>query len=94
MHIFKHQQYTAPGTDQAEKHQQCGERLLQLFANRANLEQWLGDGKTTYGEIADQKALEILQTHACEALPHKIQEELAAIAAKAETALAGKHFDA
>ena len=62
------------------------------FANRANLEQWLGDGKKTYAEIAAQKALEILQTHHGEALSQRVQQALAAIVEDAEKALAGKHF--
>ncbi|MBW2409915.1 MAG: trimethylamine methyltransferase family protein [Deltaproteobacteria bacterium] len=65
-----------------------------MFANRANLEQWQADGKKTYAEIAARKALDILKTHQCEALPHQIQKDLDAIVEDAEAALAGRHFNA
>jgi trimethylamine--corrinoid protein Co-methyltransferase len=64
------------------------------IANRANLEQWLADGKKTYGEIAAQKANQILKTHHCESLPQNVQKTLAAIVKKAGTALSDKHFKA
>jgi trimethylamine--corrinoid protein Co-methyltransferase len=65
-----------------------------MIANRANLEQWLADGKKTYGEIAAQKAIEILNTHQCESLPPEIQKKLAAIIGNAEAVLSDKHIRA
>ena len=65
-----------------------------MFANRANLEQWLADGQKTYAEIAAQKALDILKTHPCESLPLQIRKDLDAIAEDAGKVLAGKHFNA
>jgi trimethylamine--corrinoid protein Co-methyltransferase len=64
------------------------------IANRANLEQWLADGKKTYAEIAAHKANRILKTHHCESLPQNVQKALAAIVKKAGTALSDKHFKA
>jgi trimethylamine--corrinoid protein Co-methyltransferase len=65
-----------------------------MIANRTNLEQWMADGKKTYGEIAAQKAIEILNTHRCESLSPEIQKELAAIVSNSEATLADKHFSA
>jgi trimethylamine--corrinoid protein Co-methyltransferase len=65
-----------------------------MIANRSSLEGWSGEGKITYGEIAAQKAKEILKTHRCESLPQGVHQELAVIVEKARPALSDKHFEA
>ncbi len=65
-----------------------------MFANRTDLEQWISKGRKTYGEIAVEKAIEILKTHRSEPLPEEVRQAIDAIQKRAETALAGKHFEA
>ena len=65
-----------------------------MFANRTDLEQWISKGRKTYGEIAVEKAIEILKTHRSEPLPEEVKQAIDAIQKRAETALAGKHFEA
>jgi trimethylamine--corrinoid protein Co-methyltransferase len=62
--------------------------------NRENPDTWKKKGCKTYGELATQKAIEILDSHKPEPLPANIESQLAAIVARAEQDLAGKFFKA
>jgi trimethylamine--corrinoid protein Co-methyltransferase len=62
--------------------------------NRENPDSWKLKGRKTYGELATQKAIEILDSHKPEPLPANIESQLAAIVARAHTDLAGKFFKA
>jgi len=63
------------------------------IANRDILKAWQDKGSTTYGQIATQKAIEILKTHKPEPLPDDIRQTIDGIRKKAETNLSGRHFE-
>jgi trimethylamine--corrinoid protein Co-methyltransferase len=65
-----------------------------LLANRDNPERWEDKGSKTYGEIATQKAIEILSTHEPESLSDDVRKMLESIGQKAEEVLSNKHFEA
>ena len=64
------------------------------FFNRDNVEVWQTKGRRGFGEIATEKAREILRTHKPEPLPESMLNRLSQIAKKAEAELPGKHIAA
>jgi trimethylamine--corrinoid protein Co-methyltransferase len=59
------------------------------FFNRDNVEVWQTKGRSGFGEIATEKAREILRTHKPEPLPGPMLDRLSQIARKAEVELPG-----
>ncbi|HEX9118559.1 MAG TPA: trimethylamine methyltransferase family protein [Anaerolineae bacterium] len=62
--------------------------------NRENPDGWQQQGSKSYSDQAIQKAIEILNTHKPAALAPEVQQQLAAIVARAQSDLAGKFFKA
>ena len=75
-----------------ELHRQ--EHWRPMFANRANLKQWISDGRKTYETIAIEKAVRILKTHRFEPLPDEVRRAIDAIRKKAAVSLANTRFEA
>ena len=63
-----------------------------LLANRDNLDRWVDKGSKTYGEIATQKAIQILESHKPEPLPSDVQWAIEQIRQKAVKTLADIQF--
>jgi len=63
-----------------------------ILANRDNLDRWMRKGSKTFGEIATEKAVQILETHKPEPLPDDVQQAIEAIREKAERILADIQF--
>ena len=64
------------------------------IANRDILKTWQDMGSKTYGELATQKAIEILNTHNPAPLPDNVQQSIEMIRKKAEATLSGIHLEA
>jgi trimethylamine--corrinoid protein Co-methyltransferase len=62
------------------------------FFNRDNVEVWQTKGGKGFGEIATEKAREILRTHKPEPLPESVLNRLSQIVKKAEADLLGKRI--
>jgi trimethylamine--corrinoid protein Co-methyltransferase len=62
--------------------------------NRDDPDTWEMKGSRTYGEILEEKAREILETHEPEPLPEEVQARLDEIAERAESALEEMAFEA
>ena len=62
--------------------------------NRENPDGWKEKGRKTYGELATQKAIEILDSHKPAPLAANIDQALATIVTRAQQDLAGKFFKA
>jgi len=60
------------------------EMWVPKLINRERFEEWEAMGKPTMGDKCNKKAREILETYEPERLPEGVQEQLAAIIAKAE----------
>jgi trimethylamine--corrinoid protein Co-methyltransferase len=71
-------------------HQQ--EHWRPLLANRDNLDRWTSKGNKTYGELATEKAIQILETHKPKPLADDVREAIRVIREEAEKTLADIQF--
>ena len=78
-------------TDQTMKFFQQ-EHWRPKLCNRDNLQSWSAKGGKTWGELATEKAVEILRIHKSLPLSDDIQNSLDAIRPKAEVNIKNKHF--
>ncbi len=78
-------------TEQTLKHHRQ-EHWRPRFANRDNLDRWVSKGSKTYGEIATEKAIQILETHSPEPLLEGTQQAIEIIRQEAAKILADIEF--
>lgn len=63
-----------------------------ILSNRDNLDRWKGKASKTYGELATEKAVQILETHEPDSLPEDARQAIEVIRDEAEKTLAGIQF--
>lgn len=69
------------------------EHWQEKLTNRYLIDSWIDKGSQSWGQLATQKAIEILASHRPEPLSDDVQDSLSAIRVKAELELAEKHFE-
>ena len=77
-------------TQTLKLHQQ--EHWRPLLANRDNLDRWMSKGNKTYGELATEKAIQVLETHKPKPLADDVRKAIRVIREEAEETLADIQF--